>query len=53
MKPAKLTRLEVKQIRHMRESSKMTVPQIHKYFPQVSVWCIYKVVSYYSWPMVR
>ena len=48
---SKLNKEQVKQIRKMREQEKMLIKDIHKHFPDVTVWTIYKVCSYAAWPL--
>lgn len=42
---------EVKQIRKLKLGG-TKVSDIHKKYPQVTIWAIYKILSYQSWPLL-
>lgn len=42
---------DVKQIRKLKLGG-TKVSDIHKKYPQVTIWAIYKILSYQSWPLL-
>lgn len=49
---SKLREEDVRAIRRMREDG-LSVRAIHSRFPNVTMWCIYKVLNYDSWALVK